>query len=118
MKIKSIMTEEFETITPDASIENAAQLMKDNGVGALPVKNNGKVLGVVTDRDITIKAIADGMDPQHTPVKRIMSQELVYTNENSSIEDAVKSMKVHNIRRLLVLNDKQKLIGIVSLVPW
>jgi CBS domain-containing protein len=118
MKIKSIMNEEFETIKPDASIANAAQLMKASGVGALPVKNNGEVLGLVTDRDITIKAIANGMDPRETPVQRIMTRQLVYTNEDSSIEEAVKSMKIHNIRRLLVVNDKQKLVGMVSLVPW
>ena len=115
MKIRSIMNEEFETITPDASVEEAALLMKASGVGALPVKNNGEVLGVVTDRDITIKAIASGMDPRETPVQRIMTRELVYTNEDSSIEEALKSMKIHNIRRLLVLNDKHKLVGCIHI---
>ena len=118
MKIRSIMNEDFETIEPNASIEDAALLMKASGVGALPVKNNGEVLGMITDRDITIKAIANGMDPRETPVLRIMTRELVCTNEDSTIEDAVKSMKIHNIRRLLVLDDKQKLVGMVSLVPW
>jgi CBS domain-containing protein len=118
MRVKKIMEKEFETVTPAISIEHAAQVMQNSEVGVLPVKSNGDLLGVVTDRDITIRAVADGRNPRETLVGDIMTRELICVNEDNTIQEAVKRMKIYNLRRLLVLNDTGQLVGLVTLVPW
>ena len=99
---------------PDATIEEAAQEMRDGDFGLVPVAEDEELLGVITDRDIAIRAVAEGKDPS-TLVREIMSEEVVWASEDDSVEDAARIMSDHQIRRLSVVDAEQHLVGIVSL---
>jgi CBS domain-containing protein len=116
MKIKDIMTPAVRIISPDCTLKEAARLMKENGFGALPVHDgNDRLAGMITDRDITIQAVALGADPNTRQVKDFLSGPIVYGFDDQSIEDGVKKMKEKQLRRLVVLNRQKRLVGIVSL---
>lgn len=115
MKIQDIMTPHARCVCPQESVAIAASLMRELNVGALPVCDNDRLAGVITDRDITVRAVADGADPKSTPVQAIMSHELVYIFEDQEIDEAARLMEVKQIRRLPVLNRNKRLVGIVSL---
>lgn len=115
MKISEIMTPNAHCITPDTSLTRAAEIMRTLNVGALPVCAHEQLMGVVTDRDIAIRGVAEARDPAGTPVRAIMSSEIVYAFEDQDVEDAARLMEVKQIRRLPVLNRSKKLVGIVSL---
>jgi CBS domain-containing protein len=99
---------------PDATIEEAAQEMRDGDFGLVPVAEDEELLGVITDRDIAIRAVAEGKDPS-TLVREIVSEEVVWASEDDSVEDAARIMSDHQIRRLSVVDAEQHLVGIVSL---
>lgn len=115
MKIKEIMTRELATIPPDATIRAASQLMRDRDVGMLPVIDRGRLLGLLTDRDIVIRAIADNLDTKKIPVREIMTTELFYCYEYEDVADAVECMQRKQIRRLLILNRTKRLVGVLSI---
>lgn len=108
------MSSEVQTISPLATIEEAAQEMRDGDFGLLPVGEDEQLLGVITDRDIAIRAVAEGKDPS-TPVGDVMSEGVIWVDENDSVEDAAQIMSDHQIRRLPVVDADQRLVGIVSL---
>ncbi len=114
-KIKEIMTIDVHVIQPDCNLQEAAQKMKKLNVGALPICDGKKLLGIVTDRDITLRAVASGCDIQNTKAREIMSSPIVYCFEDQDIEEVSRIMEVKQIRRLVVLNKEKKLVGIVSL---
>ena len=99
---------------PDATIEEAAQEMRDGDFGLVPVAEDEELLGVITDRDIAIRAVAEGKDPS-TLVREIVSEEVVWASEDDSVEDAARIMSDHQIRRLPVVDAEQHLVGSVSL---
>ena len=113
-KISEVMSSDVQTISPDATIEEAAQEMRDGDFGLVPVAEDEELLGVITDRDIAIRAVAEGKDPS-TLVREIMSEEVVWASEDDSVEDAARIMSDHQIRRLPVVDAEQHLVGIVSL---
>jgi CBS domain-containing protein len=115
MLIREIMTEDVEFLTPDESLQEAALKMRDFGVGPLPVCENAAVVGMLTDRDITIRAVAEGRDPESTRVRDVMSGELICCFDDQDIDVAARLMKAQNIRRVVVLNRDKRLVGIVSL---
>ena len=116
MKIKSLMTSKVECIRPEATLEQAARRMRDLDVGPLPVcGNEDRLVGIVTDRDITIRAVAQGMDPKTMLVREVMTPSILYCFEDQDVEEAARLMKEHQIRRLVVLNRQKKLVGIISL---
>src|SRR5687768_18097423 len=108
------MSSEVQTISPLATIEEAAQEMRDGDFGLLPVGEDEQLLGVITDRDIAIRAVAEGKDSS-TPGGDVMSGGVIWVDENDSVEDAVQIMSDHQIRRLPVVDADQRLVGIVSL---
>jgi CBS domain-containing protein len=114
-KLKDIMTKGFESITPETDLKRAAELMRSLDVGFLPIVEGGRLKGVVTDRDITVRAIASGMDPTTTPVTSIMTDGVVCAYEEDSVEEAATLMKEKQIRRLLVLSEDRRVVGVVSL---
>ena len=114
-KISELMTREVEVITPDESLQRAAQLMDDLNVGALPVCDGSRLIGMVTDRDITIRATAIGLDPNETEVSAVMTEETRWCTEDQSAEEVLKLMGDAQIRRLPVLDEDQRVVGIVSL---
>ena len=115
MQIREIMTPQVEVIAPNASVRDAAMKMKDLDVGAIPVCDGQKLTGLVTDRDITVRAIAEGRNPADMKVSEIMSGDIAYCFEEDDIEKAAEVMESKQIRRLPILNRDKKLAGIISL---
>jgi len=115
MQLKDVMTRDVEVIAPDATLTEAAQKMKALNVGPLPVCDGERLLGMLTDRDITVRATAAGQSPREVRVRDVMTRDVVYGFEDQDVGDAVRLMEQRQIRRLVVLNRDQKLVGIVSL---
>ena len=115
MIVRDIMTRDVEVVHPDSVIQEAAGKMASLDVGSLPVCDNRRLIGVVTDRDIAIRAVAEGRDPKNTKVSEAMTPELIYCFEDEGVQEAVKLMERYQIRRLPILNREKQLVGIVSL---
>jgi CBS domain-containing protein len=115
MQVSDVMTRGAECTRPDATLREAAGRMKALGVGSLPVCDNDRIVGIVTDRDVTIRAVADGADPNSTRVRQSMTPEVVFCFEDQEVTDAARLMAEKQIRRLPVLNRNKRLVGIVSL---
>ena len=115
MKVHEIMSTRVESVTPTATLRKAARLMSELGVGALPViDDNGKAMGIITDRDVSVFAIAMGHDPQSTEVQKVMSKELFTCSDSQDITEAARIMEEHHIRRLAVTNSGDSVAGFVS----
>jgi len=115
MQIREIMTRDVEVVPPHAPIREAAAKMRELDIGAIPVCDGQKLQGMVTDRDIAVRAVADGRDPTQTKVSEVMSTDLAYCFEDDEVEDAAQVMEVKQIRRLPILNRDKQLVGIISL---
>jgi CBS domain-containing protein len=114
-KLKDVMTRDVEVISPEATIREAAARMKALDVGPLPVCDGRRVLGMLTDRDLTVRATAEGRDPNTTRVREVMTAEVIAGDEDDDVKAAAKIMQQEQIRRLLVLDRDKQLVGIVSL---
>lgn len=114
MKVKDIMTKSVAYVNPDTSIFETAQLMQKHNVGSIPVCDQSGVVGIVTDRDIVIRNIAIGKNPQQTPVKEIMTASVITVTPEMEINDVTRMMASSQIRRLPVM-DNNTLVGIVAL---
>lgn len=115
MQVRDVMTKNVEVIRPEDTLRDAAQKMKELDVGAMPVCDGERLVGMLTDRDITIRAAAEGLDPTQTTAQETMTPEIYYCFENQNIEDAALLMMEKQIRRLPIINKEKKLVGIVSL---
>lgn len=113
--IGQVMTRDVEVIAPEQSVQRAAQMMDELNVGSLPVCNRGTLVGIVTDRDITIRATAAGLAPAQTRVSEVMSEPTRWCTQEQSIGDVMQQMGGVQIRRLPVLDQQQRIVGIVSL---
>jgi CBS domain-containing protein len=109
------MTRNPEVVTPTATLEEAARKMDQLDVGPLPVCENDRLVGMVTDRDITVRATSAGKDPRSTPVAEAMTRDLVYCFEDQDVRDAARMMEDKQIRRVPILSREHRLVGIVSL---
>lgn len=114
MNVRQIMTSPVVSARPDDSIFYAAKLMADEDVGALPIVENGRVVGIVTDRDIATRAVAGGTPPQAL-LKRIMTDVVVSCSPDDDLEHVLELMSNEQIRRLPVCEERGKLVGIVAL---
>jgi CBS domain-containing protein len=115
MQLKEIMTRDVEVIHPNATVEEAAEKMEALDVGPLPVCDGDRLVGMVTDRDITVRATAVGVDPGVVTVRDVMTPDVVYAFEDQDVREAARLMEQHQIRRLVVLDRDKRLVGIVSL---
>lgn len=115
MQVKEIMTHQVEVVHPEATLWEAAQKMAALDVGPLPVCKGDELIGMLTDRDITVRAVAEGLDPKTTKVYEVMTPEIIFTYEDEDTGLAAQLMTEHQIRRLVVLNRNKRLVGIVSL---
>jgi CBS domain-containing protein len=117
MKVKEIMSPEIRGVRTNTTLQNAAEQMRVLDVGSLPVvsPDDNRVMGIVTDRDIVVRAVARGQDVSNEKVGDVMSSPLVCCHQDDQIEDAATAMKAKRVRRLLVLNEKNQPVGIVSL---
>ena len=110
-----IMTPDPITIAPRESLQRAAQLMDEFNVGALPVCENGQLLGIITDRDIAVRAVAVGQDPTEARVGEVMSDKVHACSGEAEVEEVLTEMARVQIRRLMVLDRAQRLVGVISL---
>lgn len=115
MQIKDLMTRDVGLIDPARTISEASRMMKDDDVGVLPVAEDDRLVGMISDRDIVVRAVADGKDPAATPVRDAMSERILCCYEDQSPEDVAANMGENRVRRLPVLNHDKRLVGIVSL---
>jgi len=113
-QLKDVMTRKVEVISPDSTIAQAAQRMRDGDFGLLPVGENDRMIGTISDRDIAIRAVAQGKDSA-TKVRDVMSEGIQWCFEDDSVDQAVKIMSEHQVRRLPIVNRDKRLVGIVAL---
>lgn len=118
MQVKEIMTYNPRTIEADSSIKQAAQTMKSMDVGSLPVVKNNAIVGMITDRDLVIRCIAESKDPSSTNVSEIMTPHIYYCFENDDIHEAANMMEEKQIHRLLVLNNDEQPVGFLALADF
>jgi CBS domain-containing protein len=114
MLVRDIMSKDVACVKADDSIERAAQLMKQHDVGSIPVCKQDRVVGIVTDRDITLRCVAEGQDTKKQSVSDIMSINPTVGSPDMNVQDAVKLMSQNQIRRLPIVGD-DNLVGIVAL---
>ncbi len=114
MRVSEAMTRDVRIANPGQSIREAAKIMADIGAGAVPVGENDRLVGMITDRDIAIRAVAAGKGPD-TPVREVMSKDVKYVFDDEELEHAAKNMGDIQVRRLPVVNREKRLVGIVSL---
>ena len=113
-KVKDVMTERPRAVTPQTSLTEVAELMEAEDVGAIPVVEDDRLVGIVTDRDIVVRAIAKGKDPRGMPAVEVSSRELVTVNPDDDLSDALELMAQHQVRRLAVTGEDERLVGVVS----
>jgi CBS domain-containing protein len=113
MTVKDVMTRDVRACEPSATVREAAALMAREDIGPIPVVEDGRVVGIVTDRDLVIRVLADGRDPDHTTIGEIASKDLVTVSPDDDLEDAMRLLAGNQVRRLPVL-DGDRLVGIVA----
>jgi CBS domain-containing protein len=114
MEVSEAMSNRVKTASPNQSIREAARMMALIDAGALPVGENGRLAGMITDRDIAVRAVALGMGPD-TAVRNVMSEEVNYCFEDDDLDDVAREMADRKVRRMPVLNHQERLVGILSL---
>jgi len=112
--LSEVMSRDVRVISPEASVQEAAQEMRDGGFGLMPVGENDRMIGTISDRDIAMRAVADGKPPS-TKVRDVMSNGVIWAYENASLQEAADKMSEHQIRRLPIVNADKRLVGIVAL---
>lgn len=114
MKVREAMTGTVCLASPDWSIREAARMMADQDIGALPVGEDDRLVGMITDRDMAVRAIANGLGPE-TKIRDVMSKEVMYCFEDEELEDVSHNMGDIKVRRLPVLNHDKRLVGIIAI---
>jgi CBS domain-containing protein len=114
MKVSKYMTRNVQLVTPTQSIRDAARIMAELDAGALPVQQDDRLVGMITDRDIAVRAIAEGKSPD-TPVRDVMSEEILYCFDDQEVKEIARNMGDVKVRRLPVVNRDKRLVGIISL---
>jgi CBS domain-containing protein len=113
-RIREIMTSNPSTVEPDKTVVDAARIMKQEDAGVVPVTENGRLTGMVTDRDIAIRVVAEGKDPQSTTVREVASKDLVTIDPQQNLDEALRLMAKHQVRRLPVVEEDGRLVGVVA----
>jgi len=115
MKVREIMTTNVECVEPETNVIELAQKMKTLDIGFLAICENDRVIGIVTDRDIVIRAVASGRDLHMCTAREIMTAEVYWCFEDDDIKDVAQKMREKDVRRILILNIDKRLVGVVSL---
>ena len=113
-KVADVMTGRPRAVTPETPLTEVARMMEAEDVGSLPVVDNDRLVGIVTDRDIVVRAIAKGKDPTGMPASAISTRELVTVRPDDDLSDALELMVRHQVRRLAVMGEDERLVGMVS----
>lgn len=114
MLVKEIMTSQVRSLEPDLSVQDAAANLRDWNVGSAPVRQGGEIIGMLTDRDICCRAVAERLDPAKTKVRDIMSKDVAYCFDDQDCSDAASIMEGKHIRRLAVRNREEAMVGMLS----
>jgi CBS domain-containing protein len=117
MKIREAMTQDVCLTSPDQTILDAARMMAQIDAGALPVEQDDRLVGVITDRDIAVRAVAAGKSPD-TKVRDVMTREVLYCYDDQDLDTVIRNMGAIKVRRLPVLNRDKRLVGIISLADF
>jgi CBS domain-containing protein len=115
MLIRDAMTSQVEWIGPNISLFEAARTMRDKNIGCLPISENDRLIGMITDRDLVCRAIAEGADPRATNAKAVMTKGVTWCFDDESLDDAVARMGDKHIHHMPVLNREKRMVGILSL---
>lgn len=113
--VSDVMTRKVVYLAGDTMLDEAAQAMRDQGIGDVVVTNGPTMSGIVTDRDIVVRAIAEGLAPASTTLASIATLELIMVEQSASVDEAVQAMRERGVRRLLVCDTDRKVVGILSL---
>ncbi|ROP31092.1 CBS domain protein [Couchioplanes caeruleus] len=113
--VADVMTRKVVYLPGDTTLDEAAQVMRDQGIGDVVVTNGPTMAGLVTDHDIVVRALAEGLPPRTTTLATIASLELIMVEQTTTVEDAVEAMRERGVRRLLVCDADRKVVGIISL---
>jgi CBS domain-containing protein len=113
-QVREVMTSSPRTVAPDATVQEAARLVRDEDVGSLPIVDGDRLVGTITDRDIVLRVVADGKDPQSVTVRDVASTDLVTVDPEQNLEEVLRLMARHQIRRLPVVEEDGRLVGIVA----
>ena len=113
-KVRDVMTARPRCVAPETPLSEAAQLMESEDVGSLPVLDGEQLAGMITDRDIVIRAVARGKDPRGMPVREVSTRDVVAVGFEEDLSEALKLMASHKVRRLPVIDDENRLVGVVS----
>jgi CBS domain-containing protein len=117
LKCKDVMTGNPVFCVPEETVEHAARLMRDHDIGSIPVvqsRENRTLVGIVTDRDLTIKVLADARDPRSARAEEMMSRDPVSCREEDSVEKAMRAMADHQVRRIPIVDARTRLVGIIA----
>jgi len=114
MKVSEVMTREVQTVQPDQPVQEAANFMLTEDAGSMPVTDGDRLIGMITDRDIAVRGVAKGFGP-NTPVRKLMTSELITVRIDDDVEDVASKMSEAQVRRLPVVDQDERLCGIVSL---
>jgi CBS domain-containing protein len=112
--VQELMSSNPHTITPDETVADAAKIMRDEDVGIIPITDGDRLAGTITDRDITIRVIAEGKDPTSTNVGDVASKDIVAIEPQQDLSEALKLMAQHQVRRLPVVEEDGRLVGILA----
>ena len=115
MQVQQIMQTAIRFADPNMTIRDAARSMRADNIGALPVSENGRLVGIVTDRDIVVRAVAEERSPGDTSVRKVMSKGVCYCFEDDDVDEAAGVMAEHQVRRLPVINREKQLVGFITL---
>lgn len=113
-KVADVMTQRPRAVTPQTPLTEVANVMEAEDVGAVPLVDGDRLVGIVTDRDIVIRAVAKGKDPSGMPASAVSSRELLTVSPDDDLSEALKVMAQHQVRRLPVITDDDRLVGVVS----
>jgi CBS domain-containing protein len=113
-KVRDVMSKRPRCVSPDTPVSEAAELMESEDVGALPVLDGDELAGMITDRDIVIRAVARGKDPRGMPVREVSTREVVTVRSDEDLSEALKLMASYQVRRLPVVDDGNRLVGVLA----
>lgn len=115
MKIHEIMTRNVECVAPSLPISRVAEKMLEKDIGFIPVCEHGRVVGTVTDRDITIRSVAQGRDPRLAPVSEVMTVTVFHSYDDDDVDVVALAMQQNDVRRMLIFTRDEQLVGVISL---
>ena len=117
-RVADVMEREVKLASPEDTVQRAAQLMRESDAGALPVSEGDRLIGMVTDRDVAVRLVAEGRDPRQTRVREVMTPEVRYVFEDEELDHVAENMAEQQVRRLPVVNREKRLVGVISLADF